>query len=114
MVVSTTFLAMGGSVSLHSVSTPLLTAAGCFALAEQPLVARSLVLVDRIGLKMGKRKIAAAQCRRQDQRRKCRVSINVTAKCMSREAQRQGSVVKNAMRCFLDFPFNFSLTYKEE
>ncbi|CAL9109323.1 unnamed protein product [Musa acuminata var. zebrina] len=63
MVVSTTFLAMGGSVSLHSVSTPLLTAAGCFALCEQPLVARSLVLVIRIGLKMGKRKIAAAQCR---------------------------------------------------
>ncbi|XP_065050324.1 uncharacterized protein LOC135680370 [Musa acuminata AAA Group] len=94
MVVSTTFLAMGGSVSLHSE-------------AEQPLVARSLVakasvaisrstagvkrdtegskqkklafleieriadiiedfnmvLVIRIGLKMGKRKIAAAQCR---------------------------------------------------
>ncbi|CAL9157245.1 unnamed protein product [Musa hybrid cultivar] len=63
MVVSTTFLAMGGSVSLHSVSTPLLTAAGCFALFARSLVAKASVLVIRIGLKMGKRKIAAAQCR---------------------------------------------------
>ncbi|CAL9777545.1 unnamed protein product [Musa acuminata subsp. burmannicoides] len=60
MVVSTTFLAMGGSVSLHSVSTPLLTAAGCFALG---CLLANAVLVIRIGLKMGKRKIAAAQCR---------------------------------------------------
>ncbi|URE32247.1 hypothetical protein MUK42_16337 [Musa troglodytarum] len=59
MVVRTTFLAMGGSVSLLSVSTTLLTAAGCFALGCLPANA---VLVIRIGLKMGKRKIAAAQC----------------------------------------------------
>ncbi|CAL9133667.1 unnamed protein product [Musa textilis] len=57
MVVRTTFLAMGGSVSLLSVSTTLLTAAGCFALGCLPAnavgsrTASSCSILGRQGLR---------------------------------------------------------------